>query len=229
MIIKSFSLAGPKNENQDTAFSEILSATKCIALVADGVGGKGGGKMASMAVKEAALFEMQTNSFEPISILKRAHKIINELPVSEAATTASIALIDIENMRITYAHTGDSRIYVLRNKGLKTLTLDQTEVAFLINEGVLTKENAKNYHRKNFLVHSIEKGEDLIPQVGEFPIESGDRILLITDGIYKIIEKSTIGHLSIINREIESFMDSIFNRISGSLIDDATIIAIDVT
>jgi len=226
MQIFDFSFGGPKADNQDSVYTLALSSASALALVADGVGGMGGGKAASLCVLQAAQEAAATSIYNPFTILQNAHAYVNALTIPQAATTASV--VYFHEMTLTFAHTGDSRIYVLRNNGIATLTSDQTEVALLITEGVLNKEAAKSYRRRNILTHAIEKGQDLQPQIGTFVLESGDRVLLLTDGVYKLLEKIKIRDMSIEYNTASAFGSAIQDSIRERLIDDSSMVIIDI-
>lgn len=69
------------------------------------------------------------------------------------ATTLTVAFIKNKQMHVV--HAGDSRLYVIRGMGLKQLTIDDTEVNKLVSEGVLSKEEALVYPRKNILTNAL--------------------------------------------------------------------------
>jgi protein phosphatase len=225
MTVADFSLAGPRGENQDAAYFSVLGPDSVIAMVADGVGGLGGGRLASECVKRAA-FEASEEQVDPASVIREAHRYVNELSIEHAATTATV--VACEAKRLRFAHTGDSRIYVVRGTGLRTLTQDQTEAAFLVKDGVLTPAAARTYHRRNVLMHAVQKDEPLEVQTGEFELQVGDRILLVTDGIYKVLTKQKILEISASSNGAKSFSQKIKLEIESRLQDDASLVAIDV-
>lgn len=222
----SISLEKSLGKNEDCFLASEIEEGMCVALVADGVGGISGGGSASQCVVNAAIELIKDKIHAPLAILKRSHDLVNELPLEHAASTASIVLI--RNNKLEFAHTGDSRIYVLRERGLLTLTTDQTEMNFLLSEGVLSKKAALNYKRKNVLMYAIEKGEELSPQIGSFQLLKGDRIILLTDGVYRLISKIQLRDMSLVYPDLDELIDSIKSEIAPRLIDDATIVAIEV-
>lgn len=226
MLIAQFSLAGPRGENQDTLFSTKVGMKGIFAFVADGVGGMGGGKAASLSVYHSAQLNIEKLNFDPASVLILAHELVNGLDMPTAATTASVIYFDGEKMR--FAHTGDSRICVVRGAGLKTLTVDQTEATLLVNEGVLTKKAAKNYHRRNVLTHAIEKGQELELLKGSFDLMAGDIVFLLTDGIYKLLSKVQLRDLTLSHDDPVMLCSAISDEIKDRLVDDASLIAFKV-
>jgi serine/threonine protein phosphatase PrpC len=62
-------------------------------------------------------------------------------------TTCVLALI--KNGQLYTAHAGDSRIYLIRGKGIKQITKDHSSVQKLIDMGVLTEEEAELSEKRN--------------------------------------------------------------------------------
>jgi protein phosphatase len=226
MLLADFSLEGPKGDNQDVTFSVLFNESGSIGVVADGVGGMGGGRLAAQCVRRAAEEASFGDGFEPTRVIENAHRYINELSVPKAATTATVVLC--WNMRLVFAHTGDSRVYLIRGNGLKTLTTDQTEAALLVRDGILTKAAARSYHRRNVLTHAVEKGEHLSIEKGTFDLMVGDRVVIMTDGIHKILNKRQIQNLSSSCENAVAFSEAIKSEVADKLVDDASLVVIDV-
>ncbi|MEQ8406841.1 MAG: protein phosphatase 2C domain-containing protein [Gammaproteobacteria bacterium] len=218
--ISYFSEAGPKGHNQDSVrFSEIHDGAKLIAI-ADGVGGNIGGGAASKTAVDVVQQLFQSNSQLDISEYYSAVK--SQLDVSASkdstlermATTLSICIIECSG-RCRVGHVGDSRVYHLRGKGLITLTEDQTERQELLNAGVISKRRAANYHRRNILVSAMSPNYEYELAEIEVSLQTGDRLLLVTDGVYEAISKKEIRDLSLSSESVEVFCE----RLHASLLN----------
>ncbi|WKY31027.1 PP2C family protein-serine/threonine phosphatase [Pseudomonas donghuensis] len=225
----SFSDKGPRSANQDSYYLNRLD-DKLVACVADGVGGNNAGETASQEaisefVRNITLGDSPTNS------LVHAHKHLLELATKEPslsgmATTFTAIIYD--GQRINGVHCGDSRAYILRGKGLKQLTKDHTEIAKLVAEGKISKEDAALYPRKNVLASALGTHKPLISQNFTFDIEPKDRLLIISDGIYADLSKKTICTLSIENNNLEKFCLSVINEVQRATPkDNYTLIGIE--
>lgn len=224
--LAKFSLAGPRGENQDIGEAVALGSDVAYGLVADGVGGLEGGRLAAACVSRAAAEVAKLKEFDPQEVITKAHAYVNRLPNDRVATTATVVLCTQSLLK--FAHTGDSRAYIVRGAGLKTLTHDQTEAAFLVKEGVLTPSAARAYHRRNVLTHAVQKNEPLSLETGNFIIKPGDRILLLTDGVYKVMGKKRIYEISSDTPDAASFCNNVREEIEGKLEDDSTMVVIDI-
>lgn len=117
-------------------------------------------------------------------------------------------------------------MYQLRNSGIITITKDQTELQKLLDEGILSKQRALKYHRRNILLSVISANSDYHLQTENFEIKEGDRLLSMTDGAYSLISKTEIRDISISNHEITTFLEGIKQTIKTKEIkDDYSVVA----
>jgi len=80
---------------------------------------------------------------------------------------------------------GDSRLYQWRDNSLSRLTRDNSFVEQLVAQGELTAEQATNDPRSNIITRAIGIEPALTLEALTFPVRSGDRFLLCTDGLYR--------------------------------------------
>ena len=231
MLIRSdfFSMAGVGKINEDACSCRALKDGTFIALVADGVGGNYGGGIASALAEKVAL---ETLESDPLTPLTRVLALIAEaikkrgaedLISSQMATTLSLCVVHNDGL-VRIAHVGDSRIYHLRRAGILQKTRDQTEVAALIAAGILSNEQAKTYPRRTVLQSALAaKGSYEVFQT-EFNLEKDDRVVLLTDGVYRLISKARLRDISINSENVEQLALSLKEEIDGRNDDDATVV-----
>lgn len=226
--MKLFSLTdkGPRDQNQDFYLLKEFDDSLCL-IVADGVGGNKGGATASMHACEF-FFEQIKRGASPSQAIELTHAEIQNLATTSPeltgmATTLSCAIL--HKNKIYGAHAGDSRIYQLRGNGLRQLTQDHSEVARLLLAGKLTKEDAETYPRKNILYSAIGVSGGLTYQEFETEIAEGDRILLMTDGVYSVIHKKDLRDLSIKYSDFNDYCSAVIQRvIDGRTRDNYTLV-----
>ncbi|HZR40710.1 MAG TPA: PP2C family serine/threonine-protein phosphatase [Ktedonobacteraceae bacterium] len=121
-------------------------------------------------------------------------------------TTAALAVFcrasnDAHVYTMTYAHVGDSRIYLLREgQPLRRLTKDDGYFSLLLRKGMISEDDALRidqaisadelsetersyFDRRNGITQALGDGEPTI-HVAQIEILPDDRILLCTDGIH---------------------------------------------
>jgi serine/threonine protein phosphatase PrpC len=89
------------------------------------------------------------------------------------------------------AHVGDSRIYRITDGQIERLTRDHTAVQHLIDQGLLTEEQAANHPRSHVINRSLGVLDAVEVEVGPRALllmRDGDRLLLCTDGLTTMLE-----------------------------------------
>jgi protein phosphatase len=105
-------------------------------------------------------------------------------------TTVVSALLDGSIGLI--GHIGDSRAYRLRAGRLELLTEDHTLVNELTKSGQLSPEEAAHHPRRNVLTRALGTDREVEVDVQAIDWQSGDRILLCSDGLSGLVEASDI-------------------------------------
>lgn len=223
---------GPRAENQDYAAVLEFSHNSALCCIADGVGGHNGGQVAS---KEAVKFFtelVQQNTIPLVECALQTHNAISLLSQSSidlAGMATTLSAVFISGDTLTGIHCGDSRIYLLRGNGIKQLTEDQTEVMRLIKQGKITREDAIDYPRKNVLYSAIGGQKTPEFQAISLNIQSGDRIILTTDGAHNFITKKLMRDMSLSSNSVELLTKRLEQHLLLSdLNDNYTIVAIQI-
>jgi len=212
---------GPRKNNQDAADFRVIG-NKVIACVADGVGGSNSGEVASsLAVKK---FMKSADAFDTTADLKTYATQIHEQIITEAkqdpntvgmATTFTGCVINSSILQ--GVHLGDSRLCILRGNGIKQLTEVHTELRRLLDQNLINEEDAANYPRKNLLESALGIAGPPIIQTFEFSVETGDRIILTTDGVHDIVTKKELRDASIMTGTSTDFSKAIHDLVISQI------------
>lgn len=195
-----------REKNED---SLLVNADLGLFMVADGMGGHLGGEFASrIAVKtveetiqqilqdpEATLAkDVVFDRADPGAILKYALRVASQRIYEEACrnihlrgmgTTAVVLFLREGKGYI--AHVGDSRAYLVRDGGIKQLTVDHSLVAEQLRAGFITEEELKNHKFKNIITRSVGFQNDVEIDLLIRDLEVGDRFLLCSDGLTNLV------------------------------------------
>lgn len=228
----SFSNLGPRSSNQDRVLEPMINERGCyVAAIADGMGGATGGSEAA----DIAIDVASTIGDDPANLALVFPRIIDCLKEVAATnseyekmgTTLSVAVL--KDRTIHVAHVGDTRIYHLRNNGLNTLTVDQTEVAQLRSKGVLTANQARRYPRRNVLLSALTPAGNYEIFSNEARLEVGDRLLFTTDGLHQRVKRGGILNASIAHATVSDFLNDVQQRAeSAQPSDNYSALAIQV-
>jgi len=165
-----------------------------LGVVADGMGGRSGGRKASDQVMLTArqLFERYAPDTDDAPALlkhlvEEAHIVIRLTAISAEQEPHSTIAAFIVNPRgdCHWVHAGDSRIYHFRAGKLIFRTLDHSYVQALVDRGELTEEEANNHPHSNILVGCL--GTEAPPPLGVHAINQllpGDVLLACSDGVW---------------------------------------------
>lgn len=189
---------GDRADQQDSA-GYFIDDDGGTIIVCDGMGGHRGGKLASRTGVELFLDSIGTitpgnYNRDLTEIVRDIDDYIVELKDEEGeylrAGSTLVAVI-IQQMELHWISVGDSRAYILRGDEFIQITEDHTyELALKenIKAGTITEE---------FYNEELDKSEALISFLGAgelplisgnasaFRLQSGDKIILMSDGLYK--------------------------------------------
>lgn len=197
LAIAGASHSGKNREHNEDAYG--FDVRHGVAAVADGMGGFERGEVASRTAIEALL--AAATAGQPLdAAFRAAHDEVRRLakPTSgeKIGSTAVAAVVVDDTLHIGWA--GDSRAYLLRNGNLRRLTHDHSLVAELARHGVITEAEAQTHPNRNVITRGLGltmKGKDSDAGPAEtlaVPLESGDRLLLCTDGLHGFLAESVI-------------------------------------
>lgn len=162
-------------------------------VVADGMGGHAAGDVASQMIVETL---RQIPAVDKLSgfvdvvedCLLDANRKLYEMSRSGAEQrvigSTVAALLAFENHCLC-AWAGDSRIYRLRDGIFEQVTRDHSEVEEMIEQGLITPEAAAVHPSANIITRAVGGTSDLHLDLELFELQSLDRFLVCSDGLYK--------------------------------------------
>lgn len=189
-----------------------------LGIVADGMGGRSGGRKASDQVMLTArqLFERYAPEHDDApSMLKQlvqeAHIVIKLTAISseqEPHSTVAGFLINPEG-DCHWVHSGDSRVYHFHGNKLVKRTLDHSYVQTLVEKGEITEEEANVHPQSNILIGCLGTEEDP-PAETHFiaQLKPGDVLMACSDGVWHYFSPSELGSVlsSLSPREATEFL-----------------------
>ncbi len=186
-----------RDRNEDRYLIKELSDGSILLAVADGMGGEAAGDYAA-EVMINGLAEINGKSRDTERQLSDQVRETDLILRNEAdfnpdfqgmGTTVTVA--QIKNGTAHWAHVGDSRLYLLRDKGLIQITKDQNVAQFLVDEGEITTEEARTHPLRNLLDQCVGCG-DCQTETGHFKVNRGDLLLLSSDGLHGSLSSEAI-------------------------------------
>lgn len=200
-----------RDNNEDAVCIHPQALPWPLAVLADGMGGYNAGEVASAMATSLVTSAMQSVSAAPPrgntpqarrqlrQALDDALQLANAAILSAARDTPGcrgmgttvIAAALLPGLLIL-AHLGDSRAYVWRREYLHRLTRDHTWLQEEIDAGRLQDAQARQSGLGHLLTQALGVTEQITPDINEWPLQAGDRILLCSDGLTDMLDDSAL-------------------------------------
>jgi len=174
-----------------------------LGILADGMGGKSGGRKAADQVILTArqLFERHAPSQDSAAetlrqIVLEAHLMIKLTAITaEEEPHSTLAAFLIGPARdCDVIHAGDSRVYHFRGAQMVSRTIDHSYVQRLIDEGQITEDEANTHAQSNLLTGCLGTQQDPPLTLARIErLEPGDTMLACSDGLWHYFTPKELG------------------------------------
>jgi len=204
-----------REENQDHLGDfepeGISRALGRLLIVADGVGGHRGGRVASRMAVEAlaeAYYRIEKDETLPSGSapaieqrLARSFRAANDRIFEKAQQDPSVhGMASTCTALVLFAgrgfvgHLGDSRAYLVRDGRLRQLTTDHSLVQERVNAGLMSQEEARTHADRNIITRSLGFERESDPEIRRPPVtmQAGDAFVLSTDGLHGVVAEDAI-------------------------------------
>ncbi len=183
-------------------------------VICDGMGGHNAGQFASRLAGETLKEMVLQEKF--FDIHKMTEDIADDLPPAALQLLAGVRLAnrrlfnharshpELKGMGTTLVagmfrhgwlhivHTGDSRLYRLRQSKLQLLTRDHTWLNELLEDREISETEAESFRQKNVLTRALGIAPAVKIDLRIEPVETGDLYLLCTDGLHNALADELI-------------------------------------
>jgi len=218
-------------------------------VLSDGMGGEAHGEVASsIAVETVAAHcregarnpattsfgEVMSDLSEKTNRLTSAVHLANQ-KVHEAAQNnparrgmgATILAAWVDGQRMSLAHVGDSRAYLLRAGALEQLTSDHSLVAEQVRRGLITPQQADTSAMQSVLIRALGTRKEVEVDADEQMLLEGDTLLLCSDGLTRMVTDPEIASTLLTHGEAQSAADRLVelaNEYGGE--DNVTVVVV---
>ena len=186
-----------RKANED---SFIVKPSVGLWAVADGVGGHEAGQIASQTLTQTlATLGRPVSLADQLARFQerviRANDQIRDIAESRGGGTmgTTVAALLIFDDAFSCAWAGDSRVYRIRDRTVQQVSKDHSEVQELVDQGVITPEEAKNWPRRNVITRAVGVYDDPQVETVEGRIEVGDTFVICSDGLTGHMSDADIG------------------------------------
>ena len=189
-----------------------------LGVVADGMGGRSGGRKASDQVMMTAkqLFDRYSPDHDDApavlkQVVQESHLVIKLTAISseqEPHSTIAAFLINPSG-DCHWVHAGDSRIYYFHGGKLVKRTSDHSYVQTLVEKGEITEEEANVHPQSNILMGCLGAEEDPPTDLHHIQqLRPGDTLMACSDGVWHYFSPDELGSVlsSLSPREATEFL-----------------------
>ncbi len=215
IVYKGITDVGRKREANEDSFAVVPEDS--LFVVADGMGGHAAGEVASrLAVTAISDFIASTRRdteitwpFEyDMSMSIEGNRLRTAIRLANQRILDTIShKKDLEGMGTTLVgamvsegkacvgHVGDSRAYLIHKGEISQITSDHSWVNEQVKLGFLTRNDASRHPFRNVVTRALGSKEDVVVDLAEQPLETGDYLVLCSDGLNSMLEDEEISSI----------------------------------
>lgn len=185
-----------RQQNEDAFFAE-----ENLFIVADGMGGHNAGEVAS----ELAVTTVKAGARNGIRSMEQFREVVQQANTAiytaslddstqsgMGTTLTALAVVPGEQPLVLVANVGDSRTYLFRGGVLSRVSVDHSYVQELVNEGIITPEEARVHPRRNIVTRAMGIERFVMVDVFSQLLRTGDRLVLCSDGLVDEVSDADI-------------------------------------
>ncbi len=228
---------GKKRKNNEDSL--LVDDRLALYAVADGIGGQSGGEVASSMAVETLLGRVQAyraaGEQDARAALVAGFQAANSRIISSAAesrelqnmgTTMTALLVDLP--RVSLAHVGDSRAYLLRNGQLEQLTDDHGLVAEQVRAGLVTPEQARHSPYRHIITRALGMGPHLDVDTRSIETRRGDVFLLCTDGLTEMVGDNVVERILAARGSAQAAAELVDAANANGGVDNITVVVVRI-
>lgn len=192
ILYSSYSDVGGRPVNEDTAAVREEAGSVC-AVLADGLGGHGGGDVASRTAAELILDgwspDADANTLKALTWA--AHEKILSMQTQLCEMKTTIVVLSCGKTGICYAYVGDSRLYHFSNGVLEWQTTDHSASQIAVFMGQIKPEEIRFHTDRSRILRALGLEGMIGADVGVLSPKKGkNAFLLCSDGFWEyVLEK----------------------------------------
>jgi len=191
--------------------SFVIRRHLCLWAVADGMGGHARGDFASETVVDLLgnvrpWAQPRQLMHDVVARLENANTILQSAAAEDGASAIGstvICMLALETQGII-VWAGDSRAYRVRNERIEQLSKDHSVVEDLVDAGLLKAEEAEDHPHAHVLTRAIGAAESLELDFETVDLQSGDKYLLCSDGLTRVISNDELLYVLMTERDSDS-------------------------
>ncbi len=238
---------GRVRKNNEDCFA--IDPSLQLYVLSDGMGGQAHGEVASNLAVQTILTHCRQAEKSPgtpifgqssTEVSERTNRLASAIhlanrKVFESAVAnpeqkgmgATIVAAWIEAQRLSIAHVGDSRVYLLRGGSMDQLTADHSLVAEKVRVGILTPQEADASEMQSVLTRAVGTNNSVEVDTDEQVLLAGDFLLLCSDGLTRMLTDPEIASTLLTSASAQESADRLVDLANeNGGVDNVTVIVL---
>lgn len=205
--------------------------------VADGMGGHEAGDVASRMIIESLGQIPPPAAWEDFiaDVQNRLHQVNRQLRQESAqryhhrTIGSTVVVLLFHADRGACLWVGDSRLYRLRDDQLQLLTRDHSHVQELVDQGLISPEEAQEHPLGNVITRAVGSADELEVDSIDCAPQAGDLYLLCSDGLIKAVSELEIEQSLLAHGDLEETVQYLIEQaLMRNATDNVTAIVVAV-
>jgi serine/threonine protein phosphatase PrpC len=193
--IATCSFKGGRDYNEDSVRHQKIDDV-CAVVVADGLGGHGGGDIASSVAADSMIELFMQDARIDAGVINGFFVQVNDdvlkhQTYNKRMMSTGVALFMNDNA-VIWGHVGDSRLYHFKDGCLITHTLDHSVSQMAVFSGEITQEQLRDHKDRNRVLRAFGGGEEITAEISSPSVLGSGfhSFLLCTDGFWEFVFES---------------------------------------
>ena len=186
----SYTDTGGRAGNEDSVRQARLGEDRLCLVVADGLGGHGGGARASAAAADTICREWRGDA-DPEALkglVQKGHEAVAAIQTPQCAMKSTVVALELAGNRAAWAHVGDSRLYHFTDGRLVFQTRDHSASQIAVFMGEITVDQIRFHEDRNRVLRALGQDDALIVEsAGETLCPGRHAFLLCSDGFWEYV------------------------------------------
>ena len=188
--IATYTDTGGRTRNEDTVRYALRDGDRLCLILADGLGGHGGGELASSAAPECVctLWDGRADAEGLRSLVREANRRVLALQTPQCAMKTTAAVLTLAGGRAVWAHAGDSRLYYFQDGRLAFQTRDHSAAQLGVLLGDITPDQIRFHQDRSRVLRALGQDDELTVETGQRELGPGSHaFLLCSDGFWEYV------------------------------------------
>ena len=218
----SYTDCGGRPYNEDTCLGCTREKSLCL-VVADGLGGHGGGEQASQMAAQVICRGWDGRADKELltGLIRKANEAVIAIQTPACAMKTTVVALILEGDKAVWAHVGDSRLYHFHNGKLVFQTKDHSVAQLGVMLGDITPDEIRFHPDRSRVLRALGQDGELKVDTAERELEKGKHaFLLCSDGFWEYVMEPEMEQDLSAAKEPDEWIERMRKRLNERIPED---------